>query len=577
MSAPRLMRRLIAVPALALLFPFAGLASAGNPNAPGQQPPTNTSAPSISGSATVGSTLTADSGGWQAANGYAYTWLSCDTSGASCAPIAGATSSTYVVTAADPGHTLRVTVAASNKNGSTSSTSAQTAVVPTPAPAPAPTPTPVSAPANTPTVALPVNSALPLISGVPQASQTLTASVGTWSSTPTSYAYAWQRCDQNGAACALVGGAVSASYVLTSADVGATMRVAVTATNTAGSAVATSLATAVVTAQATVAPSGAFGIAVGGNLQNFNSTDLAHYCDLLQAAHAGWLRFDINWASIQSGGPSSYNWAPFDALVSTAKARGLRLLGTILYTPAWARPSGASSSTPPTNLSDYASFARAAAQHFSTLGVHSYEIWNEPNLAGFWAPGPDPARYTQMLKLAYAAIKGVDPGSTVISAGLAPYGAYGQMDSGHMNPVNFLEQMYANGAHGSMDAVGWHPYNYPYGLGYYVWSAWSQMSETSPSARSLMVANGDGAEQIWPTEFGEPTGSTSNSVSEAVQAQYITDSFAKLKTFTWAGPSFLYSGRDNGTDMSNVENAFGIIRYDWSLKPGYSAFAAAAS
>lgn len=324
------------------------------------------------------------------------------------------------------------------------------------------------------------------------------------------------------------------------------------------------------------ASSGQFGIAAGGNLHNYSLKCLRHYLDVLRAANVDWLRFDINWSAIQNRGPSTYKWAPYDAVAKAARARGLQLLGTILYTPSWARPAGGSLTTPPVNLSDYASFARAAAQHFSALGVHSYEIWNEPNISGFWAPGPDPARYTQMLKLAYTAIKGVHPEATVISGGLAPYGSYGLTDSGHMNPLNYLQQMYANGAHGSMDAVGWHPYNYPWGLGYEVWSAWSQMSETSPSARSLMVANGDGAKQIWPTEFGAPTGLTSRSVSEAAQARFITKSIADLKTFSWVGPSFLYSGRDQGTDMSNVENAFGIIRYDWSLKPGYFAFAAAA-
>lgn len=38
------------------------------------------------------------------------------------------------------------------------------------------------------------------------------------------------------------------------------------------------------------------------------------------------------------------------------------------------------------------------------MGVHAYEVWNEPNIVNFWAPGPDPARYTQLLKLAYPAI-----------------------------------------------------------------------------------------------------------------------------------------------------------------------------
>jgi hypothetical protein len=92
-----------------------------------------------------------------------------------------------------------------------------------------------------------------------------------------------------------------------------------------------------------------------------------------------------------------------------------------------------------------------------------------------------------------------------------------------------------------------------------------------------MSANGDGAKQIWATEFGAPTGSTSNSMTEAGQAQLVTDAYTKLKSWTWAGPAFFYSYRNVGTNFSNVEDNFGIIRYDWSLKPAYAAYQAAAA
>jgi hypothetical protein len=318
-------------------------------------------------------------------------------------------------------------------------------------------------------------------------------------------------------------------------------------------------------------------MAAGGAIQNLSSSDLARYLDGVAAAHSGWIRIDINWEQIQAGGPSSYDWAPYDAVVSAARARGLNVLGTILYTPGWARPSGTNGSYAPTNLNDYATFAATAAAHFAPLGLHTYEVWNEPNIVNFWAPGPDPARYTQMLQLAYTAIRNADPSAFVISAGLSPYGAYGQGDAQHLNPVSFLERMYANGAAGSFDAVGWHPYNYPYGLGYANWSAWSQMSATSPSARSLMTANGDGGKQIWSTEMGAPTGSGSNEESEAAQAQLVTDSYAQLGSWSWAGPAFFYSYRDQATGSSNVEDNFGVIHTDWSLKPSYTAYPSAAA
>jgi hypothetical protein len=57
----------------------------------------------------------------------------------------------------------------------------------------------------------------------------------------------------------------------------------------------------------------------------------------------------------------------------------------------------------------------------------------------------------------------------------------------------------------------------------------------------------------------------------------VTDSYTALKGWSWAGPAFLYSYYDAGTDLANVENNFGIIRNNWTLKPSYTAYAAAAS
>lgn len=100
----------------------------------------------------------------------------------------------------------------------------------------------------------PVNSSPPTISGTAQAGQTLTAAPGAWSGTqPIGYAYRWQRCSTSGAGCSTISGASGATYAVTSADVGSTLRVAVTATNSAGSSTATSNPTATVQATSTEA------------------------------------------------------------------------------------------------------------------------------------------------------------------------------------------------------------------------------------------------------------------------------------------------------------------------------------
>jgi hypothetical protein len=93
--------------------------------------PTNTSAPTISGSATVGSRLTANSGTWAGNQPitFVFRWLRCDASGGNCGEISGATDNQYVVTQNDVGRTLRVRVTARNDNGTRSAISNPTSVV----------------------------------------------------------------------------------------------------------------------------------------------------------------------------------------------------------------------------------------------------------------------------------------------------------------------------------------------------------------------------------------------------------------------------------------------------------------
>jgi Polysaccharide lyase len=105
----------------------------GNGAAPGQQVPANVSPPSVSGTAQLGSTLSASTGTWTP-NGikYAYEWLRCDSTGANCVAIGGSTGTDLAVGSDLLGATVRVMVMASNQNGTAAATSASTADVTSP-------------------------------------------------------------------------------------------------------------------------------------------------------------------------------------------------------------------------------------------------------------------------------------------------------------------------------------------------------------------------------------------------------------------------------------------------------------
>jgi len=89
----------------------------------------------------------------------------------------------------------------------------------------------------------PVALVAPRITGTDAEGQTLTATAGTWLDSPTQLAYQWQRCSASGSACTAIAGATATTYALQSADVAATIRVTVTATNAGGSTASQSAAT----------------------------------------------------------------------------------------------------------------------------------------------------------------------------------------------------------------------------------------------------------------------------------------------------------------------------------------------
>ena len=201
-------------------------------------PPVNTAPPTISGQAFQGKVLTAGTGTWTSPTTItsAYQWRSCDSSGGGCSNIDKATGATYTLGSSDVGHRLRVAVTATNADGSTEAVSDPSATVVDPA--------------------IPVNTSLPTISGTPREGQSLTASEGSWtSSTPVTTGFVWTRCGSSGSGCITVAGATSRTYTLTSIDVGRTLRVTATATNSAGQATASSNPTGVVTAAAAAATS----------------------------------------------------------------------------------------------------------------------------------------------------------------------------------------------------------------------------------------------------------------------------------------------------------------------------------
>ena len=161
------------------------------------EPLSSTPTPTISGSATVGETISATAGSWDSGVSLNYQWSRDGVA------ILGATSSTVQLTLDDFGHNLTVAVTGT-KSGFTTVTKTSSATSAVGAGTLSPTPTPT-------------------ITGTASVGETLTASAGSWAS-GTALTYQWRRDGVD------IAGATDSTYSLVVADLATQIGVKVTAT-----------------------------------------------------------------------------------------------------------------------------------------------------------------------------------------------------------------------------------------------------------------------------------------------------------------------------------------------------------
>jgi hypothetical protein len=295
---------------------------------------------------------------------------------------------------------------------------------------------------------------------------------------------------------------------------------------------------------------------IGDLLGSSNAEMEAEFADYA-AMGVQWLRTDFLWDWIKPTARSSYNWTVYDKVVDMAEKYGIEIVALVNGETSWA------SKTLSTTASQeaFGDFAAAAAAHYGDR-INYWEIFNEPNLRSI-----TPANYTAALKEAYDGIKAVDAGDIVITAGLA---AVPNSGNGLYGAVDYLKAIYANGGGDYFDAVGYHPYTYPYmPSASDNWNGWQIMED---GIRSTMVANGDGALDVWITEIGAPTAGSSNAVSESAQATILKQAVDLASGYDWAGPVLWYSYKDRGGSTSDPENWFALLNPDGTPKQAYYTF-----
>jgi hypothetical protein len=224
----------------------------------------------------------------------------------------------------------------------------------------------------------------------------------------------------------------------------------------------------------------------GVNYARFNKDPDVVRASVLNALKAGGftqIRFTIPWTDVEpvepSGGVHNYTFTWPDVLVRELAERGLTGQPTMWKTPGWNVPSGLPNlgclhvdSRTPEDLQAYGLAAGAVVARYGPGGsfwaenpglpyrpFKEFEIWNEPNLKGFWCPEPQPARYATMAAFAANRIHAVDPSMKIITGGIPLGSGSGLL----MKPGEFMEKMLNEVPNlpNLVDSIGIHVY--PFG------------------------------------------------------------------------------------------------------------------
>lgn len=248
----------------------------------------NTAIPVVSGAWTEGTTISTTTGSWSATGTYTYQWQS-SSDNSTWADISGATSSSFVLTSSEASKFVRVQIVNTTSSGAGIAHSASRSKV-----------------------GAPFNTALPAITGTLKIGSTQTVSTGTWSNTPTSYSYQWQK-SSDGISWINLSGETANTYVPTFDVANLQIRVNVGGVNAVDTATVTSaVISGFVPPQATVVPAITGTRTVGQTLTSSSgtwpSTSSGYLYQWQRSSDGG-----VTWTSISGATSSTYVLATADA------------------------------------------------------------------------------------------------------------------------------------------------------------------------------------------------------------------------------------------------------------------------
>ncbi|MGF6095087.1 cellulase family glycosylhydrolase [Pseudomonas sp. 18175] len=285
--------------------------------------------------------------------------------------------------------------------------------------------------------------------------------------------------------------------------------------------------------------------------------------DRLKALGLEWVRLDLHWDQLEPV-ENQYQVATLDQLVGNLQSNQLKsvfyLVGSAPF--ATTAPPGApyQDQYPPKDPNVFATRMALLSQRYPS--VNAWQVWNEPNLLGFWRPVADPAGFANLLTATAGALRGVDPTKPVVAAGMA---FFSEMPNGQ----TMFDALGALGVASLNTVISYHPYtqlpegNDPANLDF--------IAKTT--ALNLALRNG-GVQTLWSTEWGWSTypgpKDAQDIITQQGQADYIVRRVALMSAMDF-DRIFLFTLSDLDQRASVRDQFYGLLDIDANPKPAYTA------
>ncbi len=300
----------------------------------------------------------------------------------------------------------------------------------------------------------------------------------------------------------------------------------------------------------------------GVNVHSPTGAELNLDLDRVQAAGITWINVAVIWPYVE-GQSGVFDWSVYDEIVAAAQARHLQVLGSILYTPAWATKDPTWVGVPDVNA--WSDFCRRAADRYKG-SIRYWQLWNEPNQTEFWTGTRE--QYIDVI---------LKPGADAIHAG-NPNAQVGGPALAHLSSADWfdwLSDVLAK-AGDHLDFVTHHVYDSSgnrnvtsklndstlFGSTPGLWSV------VAPSVREVLESSHWFGKSFWLTETGWQTSQVGEAAQAAYTAGLLSDWLTGQHRQDWVNKIFIYEIRDPAAGTPT----WGLLKPDGSPKMSYTAY-----